>query len=417
VSNEGQWVTRWGIEIDPRPVRPGVWRRRGGGYLVRGEALDPRTGKRKDLRRVLFDVDAVGAETWLRAELKRIKSGQAAAPPKVRFKDYAPALLARKVSAGDIRSAATRGQWASALKVHLVPAFGDFYLDALRRADVMAWRDKMAAKVQAGDYSPHTVNDLLAVLRVVVTAYVVEYELDKNPTTGVPNLDASVRHTYTEEEPNALTPEELPRFLAALRKHYPQHFAMAALGFATGLRPSTLRPLRRAGRTPDVLWGEGALLVRRSQTRGDEVMETTKTRRHQRIALPPDLLEVLAEHADALKGKARESDLLFPSRTGGYRAPNVLEKPFARVAKWIGLSKKITPRAMRRTFQDLCRAAEVRDVVTRAVSGHATEDMQRHYSSVSGEEMREALGAVVSLAGFREARESPPGRGAGRRGA
>lgn len=58
---------------------------------------------------------------------------------------------------------------------------------------------------------------------------------------------------------------------------------------------------------------------------------------------------------------------------------------------------------MRRTFQDLARAAHVTDVVTRAVSGHVTEAMQRHYSTVNAEEMRQSLARVVSLARFQEA--------------
>jgi hypothetical protein len=41
---------------------------------------------------------------------------------------------------------------------------------------------------------------------------------------------------------------------------------------------------------------------------------------------------------------------------------------------------------MRRTFQDLGRAASVHDFVVRAISGHATTSMQEHYSSVSGDE-------------------------------
>jgi hypothetical protein len=53
---------------------------------------------------------------------------------------------------------------------------------------------------------------------------------------------------------------------------------------------------------------------------------------------------------------------------------------------------------MRRTFQDLARAAEVRDIVTRAVSGHATEAMQQRYSTVSMDERREGLAKVISIA-------------------
>ena len=41
--------------------------------------------------------------------------------------------------------------------------------------------------------------------------------------------------------------------------------------------------------------------------------------------------------------------------------------------------------------------------MTRAISGHATETMQQHYSSVSGSEMKDSLARVVSLAGYRKA--------------
>ena len=70
------------------------------------------------------------------------------------------------------------------------------------------------------------------------------------------------------------------------------------------------------------------------------------------------------------------------------------------------LSKKITPRAMRRTFQDLAREAQVRDIVTRAISGHATEQMQRHYSTVNSKEVEESIGKVISLARARELLET-----------
>jgi hypothetical protein len=58
---------------------------------------------------------------------------------------------------------------------------------------------------------------------------------------------------------------------------------------------------------------------------------------------------------------------------------------------------------MRRTFQDLARAAQVGDLVTRAISGHATETMQHHYSAVAAEEKQRAVAKVIGLAGAREA--------------
>lgn len=138
--------------------------------------------------------------------------------------------------------------------------------------------------------------------------------------------------------------------------------------------------------------------MRRSHTLGDEVMPTTKTKRNQRIALPAVLVEILRWHVDALpEGPMRDSELLFPSDTGGFRATSVLKKPFDDVAKAIGLKKHVSPRAMRRTFQDLARAASVGDLVTRAVSGHATEEMQRHYSTVRADEIRSGLDQVAKV--------------------
>jgi len=64
---------------------------------------------------------------------------------------------------------------------------------------------------------------------------------------------------------------------------------------------------------------------------------------------------------------------------------------------------------MRRTFQDLGRAAHVHDFVVRAISGHAGADMQRHYSTIGGEEVRTELARVISLARFKEAHEGASG--------
>ncbi len=45
----------------------------------------------------------------------------------------------------------------------------------------------------------------------------------------------------------------------------------------------------------------------------------------------------------------------------------------------------------------------MKDLVTRAISGHATEQMQQHYSTVAQAEMRDGTAKIISLAGVREA--------------
>ncbi len=128
-------------------------------------------------------------------------------------------------------------------------------------------------------------------------------------------------------------------------------------------------------------------------------MEGVKTGGEERVQVPDELLGLLRWHVETqLRSPAqRQSDLLFPSLDGGFRARSVLDKPFRKVALTIGLEKRITPRGMRRTFQDLCRAAAVGDLVTRSISGHATEAMQRHYSTVALEEQRHGLSNVIRL--------------------
>lgn len=253
--------------------------------------------------------------------------------------------------------------------------------------------------IQSGAYSPYTLNTDLSVLKVILKHAKIELGLLSSAAADVPAFDTSQHRCYSREEPNALTADELREFLACMREKFPQFFAMTFTGFATGLRPSSLRPLRRTGATPDVLWDKGKLLVRRSHTRGDVEMIGTKTGGDVEISVPPELMDVLRWHVETQlrPGPQKESELLFPSEVGGYRSPSALDKPFAAVAKAIEPKQHTTPRAMRRSFQDLCRTAEVKDVVARSICGHATEAMQVRYSSVSQQEQKDGLARVIRL--------------------
>ncbi|MGA2450350.1 MAG: hypothetical protein ABTD50_16880, partial [Polyangiaceae bacterium] len=357
----------------------------------------------KEVRFNVEVAEAFEAFTALQNELKRVRQGEAhPMTPMMTFSAFAASLFEEKVKAGDIKSAAGRKKWALALEHHLLPAFGPLIVDQIRHADIAQWRARIAEKINDETYSPHTVNTWLNVTRVILKAATVRFELARNPMDGIKNFDTS-EHVYTEEEPNSLTVQEMPRFLSKMRELYSQHFAFVCLGFFLGHRPSTLRPLRRSGPTPDVLLDEGVLLVRRSHTEGDEVMATTKTKIRQRIELPEALVGILRWHIDTqlATDAMRESELLFPAEDGGFRSRSALKKPFVAVARAVGLTKRVSPKAMRRTFQDLTRAAKVKDIVTRAISGHATETMQHHYSTstVAADEKKRAIAKVIHLSG------------------
>jgi hypothetical protein len=85
---------------------------------------------------------------------------------------------------------------------------------------------------------------------------------------------------------------------------------------------------------------------------------------------------------------------------------DALRKPFSDVAEEIGLGKRFTQRGLRRTFNDLARTARVDALVTRSISGHLTERMQHHYSTVNSDEQRQGIAKVIELTKAREKRRA-----------
>lgn len=433
------WVQRWNDTLAAKADLPGVWRRKDGGFRIRGRAIDSRTGKLREVCRALPEVrKAREAAVALENELARIRQGATPMAPVgvPTFASWAVTVFERKVAAGAISSAGGRAKWDWALRVHLIPAFGELFVDKLTREDVERWKehellaertttkdDKRKRSLAGGKYKPQTINSILDLLRQVMAEASDAFNF-ADPCRRVENVSKRTHRTYTYEEPNALKPDDVPRFLDEMRVRYPEHYAFVFLGFTTGLRPSSLRPLRARGANADVKWDEAKLLVRRSHTHKAEVMDATKTNRDQVLALDQRQIEVLRWHVDRLEkdnGKRAKrapenalamgaTELLFPAAPtkwnngGGYRSQSCLDKAFADLGLRLKLGYDVTPRCMRRTYQDLARAAELKDVVTRSISGHATPEMQRHYSTVSGDEQRAGIAKVIDIATGRERR-------------
>lgn len=405
-----RWIIRWKNSLKPSRL-PGVWLREKGGCLVRARVLDPTTRCQKEIRKVLPNYQEAEAFAWLEKEKARVRAGLVLGPQQKRhFGDYAVSVWETKIAMGELSTITSQERWKHTLE-HLiggtssddgeirVGGFGEMLVDQIRASHVEAWKGGIARLIHSGAYKPATANGWLAVLRSVMKAAKRDFDLAGVATDGVREFDTSTHATYTEEEPNSLAAEQVSVFLELLKQRFPQHYAMAYLGFATGLRPSSLRPLRRAGSTGDVDWENKRLLVRRSQTRGDEVRDATKQGTRYSIALPADVFEVLRWHVETqlLASAQVDSDLLFPSASGGFRAGSVLNKPFDAVSDAMGLGYRFTARGMRRTFNDLARAAQVENLVTRSISGHATESMQHHYSTVRGDEQRQGIAKVIHL--------------------
>lgn len=413
------------------PDAPGVWRRKDGGFHIRGRTVDPRTHKLRAVNRSLPDCKRVReAASILDAALKAIRDGsaQARATAYPRFSDYAVDLLARKVATGTIASAATREKWSSILSKHLIPRFGDWYIDRITKRDIEAWKVSLAAATDARPkgYSPNTCNGMLAIIKTIMGAACDDYDGLVDPSAKVDPFDLKAHRTYTAEQPNAFKLEDVVPFLDAMRVNWPEHYAIVYLGMWTGLRPSSLRPLRIRGPSADLNWDTGELLVRRSHTVGEDIMVGTKNGHDLTIKLAPEVVGVLRWQVERLEREnARravrfpenaaamaESELLFPAepngrnRGGGFRSKTSLNHAFASVGTAIGLRYKVTPRALRRSFQDLVRAASISDTVARAVCGHRTPAMTAHYSTVRSDEQESAMGKIINLASARQRRSA-----------
>ncbi len=74
-----------------------------------------------------------------------------------------------------------------------------------------------------------------------------------------------------------------------------------------------------------------------------------------------------------------------------------LYKAWRKCADQAGVDKRFTVHGMRYTFNDLVRRAKVDAVIRRSLTGHVTEEMQRHYSDVGLDEKRAATAGVIRL--------------------
>lgn len=411
-----KWTKRWGYEMAAKATRPGIYRLRAGGYFVRARVTG-RLGKRREVTALLHDAETVTEAQKTLDELVADARAEARGEIRTRqtWRSFAVSRLQERMRKGKIASEATVDWWKDAIAL-FIEEWGDLDAREVTRHHIDAWLNgKVATWMAEGKTTqrkrridgeiqmvpvttlikPVTVNGWLRVLRAISHAIKVKFDMAKSAFEGIEFFDED--RVYTKEEPNALPPDMLHAWLSLARAKFPQHFAMILIGFVTGLRPSSIRPLRRKGPTPDIDWDSGVLQIRRSHSRRQHVMNRTKTKADNVIALPSAVVDVLRDHVAALKGKMAESDLLFPSDTGGLRTRNILAKPFAAIAAELALPFRLTPRGMRRTFNDVARAAGINDLVTRSISGHQSQEMQHHYSTARDDEKRAALTKVHDL--------------------
>ena len=163
-----------------------------------------------------------------------------------------------------------------------------------------------------------------------------------------------------------------------MRGHYAQHYALVATLAYTGLRFCHAS-------------APGVLRVVRKHFRGKVGPVSRKKRAPKEYPVEPELAQILRDHRERLQhaeAKGIEEGWMFPSAEGTLRTPNSLDRAWAKCLEHAGITKRFTVHGLRYTFTDLVRRANVDAVVRRALTGHVTEEMQRHYSTVGLDEKR-----------------------------
>ena len=381
---------------------PGVFRLDQTTYWIRAKVVDPRTGLHKEIDRVLEGVTAHEAAQTRDRLINEIKDAVERAQ-KQRVGEFARSWLESKALKLDPTTVRT---YADALENHILPALGDYYYDVLTPADVQKWIDesmrrgwtsekrgsKRKNKAARRAYSSDTVKGWFRVFRTMTRDAMATLNLQRDPTLRISVPDDA----GDPDEANALSPEQLASFLSAMRENYPQHYALVVLLAYTGLRFCHASALHWSD------WNEAkrVLRVSRKQVRGKVGSVTRKKQAVKEYPVEPELAEILRDHRRRMlkeQAPGLSKGLMFPSKVGTYRTPNTLDIAWARCLALANIEKRFTPHGLRYTFTHLVRRANVDAVVRRALTGHVTEEMQRHYSTVGIDEKRAAIAGVMRL--------------------
>jgi integrase len=287
---------------------------------------------------------------------------------------------------------ATCDTYTEALEKHALPALGKFYYDALKPSDVQAWVNRsLQREGKRGKFSVSTVHRWYRVFRTMTRDAIAQLDLPRDPTMRVRFPDRP-----DPLDANALTPDELARFLGAMRTKYPRTYPLAATLAFTGLRFCHASALK----WEDIDEKKGVIRIVRKNVHGVIGPVSKKKRAPKEMPLPKDLADILKKHRKRIVQKQEEGfedGWVFPAGKDKLREPGSLRKAWLGSLKAAKIEKHFTVHGLRRTFNDLARRAGVDAVITRSITGHVTEQMREHYSTVGLDEKKAAVANVLRL--------------------
>jgi integrase len=360
---------------------PGIEAMSHGRKRIRLRAVDPRTGRMKEVDRIIeaSTEDAVLLREQWRKEIHTSDQRSVVVP---RLDDYATSWMKSRTLAVKPSTART---YAEILDCHVMPALGDFFLDKITDKDVREWHVGLAGKRAAA-----TANNALRMLKMVMSDGCADFNLARSPAERVRAIP--LRHA-PDDDPNILSPEELGKVLGEFGRSEAGDYPLALTLALTGLRFGEATALKWG----DVREEEGQIRVVRAQWKGH--ISTTKTGVARTVPLVAELAAALRAHRARLvagQHAGLKEGWIFAEEEGGVLRKNYLRRPLLRVLKVVGIKGRFTVHGFRRTFNNIARQV-AGEIVTRAITGHVTQAMTEHYSHVGRDEKLAAAGSVVRL--------------------
>jgi integrase len=349
------------MEVMPMGVKRMGERR----YLIDITWTEP-DGRRRRLRRT-FSGSLKAAAKVERAMRNEARLGHllSAEPEEERalFKDFAWEWHETYVKANN--GLAEQGSKESYLRIHLVPYFGDMYLDEIGRREIEGFK---AATVAKG-LSPASVNHYLKTLQKLIECAMDWGLVETNPVRGVPRLKVD------RDKWSFLDFEDAEKFMAAVPKRWQPLFLCA---LRTGMRQGELLGLQHQ----DIDWKRRVIHVRRALSLGS--LKSTKSFSSREVPITVDLLEAL------LVTRNNGSEFVFPARDGGFLHRKTLARPLRKANK-DSTVKTIRFHDLRHTFASHLVMAGVPIRTVQELLGHGDLTMTLRYAHLTPECRQDAI--------------------------
>lgn len=292
------------------------------------------------------------------------------------FKAFAPEWLTSYAVVNNRRSEVVGKECA--LRIHLIPFFGNQPLDEIGARDIEGYKaEKLRPDADGRVLSPKSINNHLAILRKM---------LNTAREWGVISALPVVRLLKIPTQSfDWLTKDETKRFLAAIDEHYPQWKALFYLALRTGMRRGEMFALRWV----DLDLANARVNVRHSVFRGR--LEAPKSGRSRTIPLTPQLVTILREHKAA---QTLETEFVFPAATGMLTThQNHVDRPLVGALEAAGL-RSIRFHDLRHSFASQLVSAGRSIKEAQELLGHATLTMTLRYAHLAPEQMRDAVSVL-----------------------